>query len=693
MQLLQALKEREVGVRDVARHAASSERTALVERMERIGTLPARGGEGHDGCVNTVSFSAEGELLASGSDDLQIVLWDWQAQRRRLAFDSGHTNNVFQARFLPHSCNKTLITAAADGQVRLAQLGEAGAVTTKRLARHRGRAHKLAIEPGSPHCFLGSGEDGEVRHFDLREPSAGQRRLLICTNSRGYPIELNSVHWHPSRPQFCVGGGDVYCRVYDVRRPQGVTPVRRLAPAPLRAARGGRFGTCHITCAVYSERSPAADILVTYNDECMYLFAAEERRGMGGAGAGSRQHAGHGASKRTRSSDDAPAAEQRRAVRRQSGGGDDAAAGRVAPASTAAALAAAEHVRVRQRMLQDDGAMDMMEPPRAFACHSATLPGSGTGTASGASRRQDADGAGTGTGMAVEDEARAGPRAGRGAEAGSTGAGPGSRGSASSGEPQASGASDSGEPAFSESSSGGSSNDSSEEEESASEGGSEEEEDEEEEEEEDDEESEDYGYGDDYRLLLRGGTPPAEGGIVVDRADASPSSSEDDAAVAAGVDEVLQSYRGHRNAQTVKGCSFFGDRDELVLSGSDCGSIFIFGRASGALRMLLENADTHVVNCLEPHPSQLLTLATSGIDSDVKLWAPGPERRPPGSAAAARTEANLRRQGQRSSGGFVISPEMLQMLLMRRGGGGGGDNEDSEGEGADAPRPGDCTIG
>lgn len=32
-------------------------------------------------------------------------------------------------------------------------------------------------------------------------------------------------------------------------------------------------------------------------------------------------------------------------------------------------------------------------------------------------------------------------------------------------------------------------------------------------------------------------------------------------------------------------------------------------------------ADRHVVNCLQPHPF-LPYLATSGIDYDVKLWAP-----------------------------------------------------------------------
>jgi WD repeat-containing protein 42A len=78
---------------------------------------------------------------------------------------------------------------------------------------------------------------------------------------------------------------------------------------------------------------------------------------------------------------------------------------------------------------------------------------------------------------------------------------------------------------------------------------------------------------------------------------------------------------GHRNAQTVKGINFMGERDEWVVSGSDCGHIFVWGAADGVVKTMLKG-DRHVVNCLEPHPHAFLTLATSGIEDDVKLWAP-----------------------------------------------------------------------
>lgn len=38
--------------------------------------------EHHEGCVNTLHFNMSGELLASGSDDLDIVIWDWAKAKK-----------------------------------------------------------------------------------------------------------------------------------------------------------------------------------------------------------------------------------------------------------------------------------------------------------------------------------------------------------------------------------------------------------------------------------------------------------------------------------------------------------------------------------------------------------------------------------------------------------------------------------
>ncbi|KFQ28162.1 DDB1- and CUL4-associated factor 6, partial [Merops nubicus] len=59
-------------------------------------------------------------------------------------------------------------------------------------------------------------------------------------------------------------------------------------------------------------------------------------------------------------------------------------------------------------------------------------------------------------------------------------------------------------------------------------------------------------------------------------------------------------YKGHRNSRTmIKEANFWGSN--FVMSGSDCGHIFIWDRHTAEHLMLLE-ADNHVVNCLQPHP-------------------------------------------------------------------------------------------
>lgn len=48
--------------------------------------------------MNCINFSFDGRLLASGSDDLHVVLWDWAKGRPVGKLDSGHVANVFQVR-------------------------------------------------------------------------------------------------------------------------------------------------------------------------------------------------------------------------------------------------------------------------------------------------------------------------------------------------------------------------------------------------------------------------------------------------------------------------------------------------------------------------------------------------------------------------------------------------------------------
>ncbi|CAG8553047.1 8361_t:CDS:2 [Paraglomus occultum] len=73
-------------------------------------------------------------------------------------------------------------------------------------------------------------------------------------------------------------------------------------------------------------------------------------------------------------------------------------------------------------------------------------------------------------------------------------------------------------------------------------------------------------------------------------------------------------------SEIIKEANFFGGRSEYVMSGSDDGRIFVWEKLTGKLVNLMMG-DRRVVNCIQPHPFYPI-LATSGIDYDVKLWYP-----------------------------------------------------------------------
>ena len=89
---------------------------------------------------------------------------------------------------------------------------------------------------------------------------------------------------------------------------------------------------------------------------------------------------------------------------------------------------------------------------------------------------------------------------------------------------------------------------------------------------------------------------------------------------------VVNTYNGHQNITTVKGVSFYGDDDEFVLSGSDCGRLFFWDKVSKEV-VTCWQGDEDILNVICPHPSQPV-IATSGIDNDVKLWMPSGRKVP-----------------------------------------------------------------
>ncbi|KAH8296052.1 hypothetical protein KR054_001087 [Drosophila jambulina] len=225
----------------------------------------------HSGCVNCLNFNRSGDLVCSGSDDLNIIVWDWAKNKPRHKFRSGHSMNIFQTKFIDSAGCLDIVSASRDGQVRRAVVPPSGGVTKPtRLYSHSDAVHKIVVVPLSRHEVMSAGEDGAIKHFDLRT-STEATTMLRCVhhgrNERGGRqrdrVRLFSIAHHPFAPEFCVSGSDDILRVYDKRKL--TKPVHEMTPREIKETK-----ITQITCAVYNHSG--SEILASYSDAGIYLY-------------------------------------------------------------------------------------------------------------------------------------------------------------------------------------------------------------------------------------------------------------------------------------------------------------------------------------------------------------------------------------------------------------------------------------
>lgn len=188
---------------------------------------------GHTGCVNCLEWNEGGSLLASGSDDIHIILWDPFKHKKIHSIHSGHHGNIFSVKFMPKSNDSTIVSGAGDFKIRVHDvLNSRGAGpncdTTMVCSCHTGRVKRLAVAPSTPFMFWSAAEDGLIMQFDLRMPhhcTNGNSNVLInLINHLGRSAEAKCVAINPLRPELlAVGANDPYVRLYDRRMIQPVS--------------------------------------------------------------------------------------------------------------------------------------------------------------------------------------------------------------------------------------------------------------------------------------------------------------------------------------------------------------------------------------------------------------------------------------------------------------------------------------
>lgn len=250
----------------------------------------------HHGSVNRLSWSEDGSLLASCSDDLHVAVFRPERNRYQASFLTTHTNNILGVKFLPMSGGLRLVSGGADGVVEVHELSDSGSerIFVEQLFCHKSRVKYVETEFQNPNLFFSAGEDGFIRQYDVRLAKSGCKvQRCKSADDRGSmygsrnclvnsKVHVMSVRLCQTDPNMMVASfGDNRIRQYDRRmlsqlHPDSSScgkPVKEYCPSHLLSSRRSR--------STYAEFSPCGkSIVATYHRDHTYTFCVEEKDDM-----------------------------------------------------------------------------------------------------------------------------------------------------------------------------------------------------------------------------------------------------------------------------------------------------------------------------------------------------------------------------------------------------------------------------
>lgn len=245
--------------------------------------------KGHQSCVNCLEWNRDGHLLASGSDDFNVILWDPVRGTKKNVIKTDHHGNIFSVKFIPDSGDRLVSTCAADGQVKVIDTIYQRNLLDCREC-HSSRVKRLVTHSAEPHLLWSAGEDGLIMQYDIREkhicnPWRPQLALIdlkkLDPNLKAKCIAINPIR----KEMLAVGCNDLNIRLFDRRRissrDSDVTNccTGYFSPGHLnhrakscRASHLQSFGATYLTF-----NSDGSELLVNMNRDQVLLFSVYQQ--------------------------------------------------------------------------------------------------------------------------------------------------------------------------------------------------------------------------------------------------------------------------------------------------------------------------------------------------------------------------------------------------------------------------------
>jgi DDB1- and CUL4-associated factor 6 len=262
----------------------------------------------HKGCVNSISWSADGSKILSGSDDQKLVITDPFNSKVLIRYTTVHRSNIFSAKFLPQGISR-VVSCSGGGGVLYTNFDEVG--LTKECEEsntlvagnyrasnqdvnffscHSGTCYEVMTVESEYNNFFSCGEDGSVRFYDLRLQSKCHKQycrenILILS-----PESVSAMSCSPiSHNYIAIGSSDSLIRIFDRRYLKLVefpsTSNESASPPSLsslsstmqtkpvkmfKIPNDQKHRTYRITSVNYSRDE--SELLVSYSSEYLYLF-------------------------------------------------------------------------------------------------------------------------------------------------------------------------------------------------------------------------------------------------------------------------------------------------------------------------------------------------------------------------------------------------------------------------------------